>query len=134
LPLDARAGYSGPLLSISSASWVVNDTAPLLEAVLRASSGASKTCIVVEGTRHHNFNDVSLFFKMMAKKFGAIGSLDIRRGLDIVNAFDLAFFEQHLKATPDAMAHLVQGHKEAPPEVLFQGFENKRQSSERVRD
>ena len=43
---------------------------------------------------------------------------DLRRGLEIVNAFDVAFFDKHLKGAGEAMEALRK--EAAPKEVLFQ--------------
>lgn len=118
LPLspDVRAGYDGPLLSVTSPTFL----SPRIEAVLKACSSPDKTCIVIEGTMHQNFSDLALFSKMVAKKFKKIGSLDLRRGLGILNAFNLAFFDKHLKGSSEAMDALSRPGEMVPPEVLFQ--------------
>ncbi len=52
----------------------------------------------IEETKHLNFSDVPLW-SPFSSLLGYAGSIDGRRGLQIINAYTLAFFEKHLKKT-----------------------------------
>ena len=69
--------------------------------------------VQIPGTFHSNFMDVPNWFPL-ASQFGLSGAINPRRAHDIINAYSLAFFDQHLKGSPRA---LLDDLAEQYPEV-----------------
>lgn len=105
-----------PVLSIQSQDHCKSD----IEAVLSACVPAESTCILLQDTKHYNFIDLFLYGKMLGKRMGLLGSLDARRALDIVNLYDLAYFNARLKGDSSMAQKLQEGSPEVPSEVWFQ--------------
>ncbi|MHA2352667.1 MAG: alpha/beta hydrolase family protein [Candidatus Thorarchaeota archaeon] len=78
---------------------------------------AEGTCygLFINGTRHWNFADVSIWTPTL-RSTGALGSIDGYRMLDIMNAYVLAFFNEHLQGITSP---LLDGPSLDYPEVLF---------------
>lgn len=73
--------------------------------------------LVVEGMGHMNFGNLPLVSPVLAAQLGGLGEIDAGRGLDIVNAYTLAFFDEHLQGKPSP---LLDGATAAYPEVTFE--------------
>jgi dienelactone hydrolase len=67
----------------------------------------------IDGMSHYNFTDLP-FFTPLARSLGLAGPIDPRRGLEIVEAYTLAFFDRHLRDRP---APLLDGPSSQYPEV-----------------
>jgi predicted dienelactone hydrolase len=65
---------------------------------------------------HINFTDAPYWSPIMSR-LGLTGPIDRQRAFDILNAFSLAFFDQHLKGQPSALLH---GALDQFPEVNFE--------------
>ncbi len=61
--------------------------------------------VVVEGSTHFNFSDLSLSSPLM-QPLGLLGSIDRQRSLQIANDYVRAFFDQHLKGVGEGMLAL----------------------------
>jgi predicted dienelactone hydrolase len=72
--------------------------------------------VQIPGIFHINFTDVPLWSPLFSW-IGAIGPIDAQRAFHIINAYSLAFFDQHLKGQPAA---LLDGPAEQYPEVIFE--------------
>jgi predicted dienelactone hydrolase len=72
--------------------------------------------VLVPGMLHTDFSDFPLVSPLL-QQFGLSGTVDAQRALAIVNAYSLAFFDEHLKATP---APLLDGPAAQFPEVLLE--------------
>ena len=72
--------------------------------------------VQIPGTFHSNFADVPNWFPL-ASQFGIAGPIDGQRAHAIINAYSVAFFDQHLKGRP---ANLLQGPSRQYPEVLLE--------------
>ena len=76
--------------------------------------------LTIKGTKHFNFSDLPLRLlppaRVLFNKAGYIGSIRPERGLEISNAYLVAFFDQYLKG---ADSDLLQGSSSAYPEVQF---------------
>jgi hypothetical protein len=72
--------------------------------------------VQVHGMFHSNFTDIPSWTPL-ASRLNLSGPIDARRAHDIVNAYSLAFFDQHLKGHP---ASLLEGPAARYPEVRFQ--------------
>jgi dienelactone hydrolase len=70
--------------------------------------------ITIRGTEHSNFSEGALISTV--HRYNGVGSIDPRRGLHIVAAYTLAFFEQYLNSRHHK---LLDGPSPAFPEVLF---------------
>ncbi len=71
--------------------------------------------LYVNGTRHYNFADVSIWSPIL-KSFGLLGSIDGYRMLDLMNKYVLAFFDQYLIGNDSS---LLGGPSAEYPEVMF---------------
>ncbi|MFN8439834.1 MAG: hypothetical protein U0175_03640 [Caldilineaceae bacterium] len=71
--------------------------------------------VLVPGMFHVNHADAP-YFSPVGSKIGFTGPIDGRRGLDIINAYSLAFFDKELKGQP---ASLLDGASSQFPEVSF---------------
>lgn len=74
--------------------------------------------VLVHGARHYNFLDAAVLFSPIYHFYGALGPLDGRRGLTIIQDYTLAFFNRYLKRQP---APLMAGNATGYPEVDFAG-------------
>jgi hypothetical protein len=71
--------------------------------------------ITILGAHHFNFSDQALFKEPHISKWvGLLGSIDQRRALSVTADYVRAFFDTHLKNTPDA---LMTGPSSQYPEV-----------------
>jgi hypothetical protein len=64
---------------------------------------------------HVNFTD-GPYLTPLAPLLGFTEPMNAQRGFDIINAYSLAFFDQHLEGHPAA---LLDGPAKQYPEVLF---------------
>ena len=71
--------------------------------------------VQVPGMFHLNFTDIPSWSPLF-RLLGLTGPIDGQRAHSIINAYSLAFFDQHLKGQPAA---LLDGLVEHYPEVLF---------------
>ncbi len=71
--------------------------------------------VSIPGMFHVNFTDAP-YFTPLAQQIGLSGPINAQRGSTIVNAYSLAFFEQHLEGGLQA---LLDGSAHQYPEVLF---------------
>jgi hypothetical protein len=71
--------------------------------------------LFVNGTRHYNFADVNIWSPLL-RSFDLLGSIDGYRMLDLLNAYVLAFFNEHLNGITST---LLDGPSLDYPEVLF---------------
>jgi predicted dienelactone hydrolase len=78
---------------------------------------AEGTCygLFVNGTRHYNFADVTIWSPVL-RSFGLLGSINGYRMLDLLNAYVLAFFNEHLNGITSS---LLDGPSLDYPEVQF---------------
>ena len=71
--------------------------------------------VLVPGMFHSNFSDAAYYSPLM-QWLGILGPIDGNRANRILDAYTLAFFDQHLKGQP---APLLDGPSEQFPEVSF---------------
>ncbi len=68
-----------------------------------SSSNSAAYYLSIKGTKHFNFSDMPLrlppLSSLLLKQMGYIGSIQPTRGLEISNAYLVAFFDQYLKGT-----------------------------------
>ncbi len=78
---------------------------------------AEGTCygLYVNGTRHYNFADANIWSPVL-RSVGLLGSIDGYRMLDLLKAYVLAFFNEHLNGITSP---LLDGPSLEYPEVLF---------------
>ena len=95
------------------------DCATMHQMYLSASKDAYY--LSIQGTKHFNFSDLPLRLTPPARSLfnslGVIGSIKAERGLEISNAYLLAFFDQYLKGDNSG---LLQGSSPKYPEVQFE--------------
>ncbi|HVN14126.1 MAG TPA: hypothetical protein VMT73_00175 [Anaerolineales bacterium] len=86
-------------------------------------SSATNTAyyLSVKGTKHFNFSDLPLRLsppvRILFRQLGFIGPTQPERGLEITNAYLVAFFDESLKGVNSG---LLQGPSSAYPEVQFE--------------
>lgn len=96
-----------------------SDARAFLDALgrIRASTETRPNLLLVRGAEHFNFFDQALLTEPTVWRwFGAMGSIDRRRALDITRVYVHRFFDAHLKGRRDA---LLDGPTAAFPEVRF---------------
>jgi len=71
--------------------------------------------VEVPGMFHINYSDIPSWSPLL-RLLGLAGPIDAQRAHSIINAYSLAFFDQHLKGRPAA---LLDGLVEHYPEVRF---------------
>jgi predicted dienelactone hydrolase len=85
------------------------------------NSKADGYYLSILGTGHFNFSDLSLRwlppFRILFRQAGYIGSIQPNRGLEITNAYLVAFFDRYLK---NMDSDLLQGSSSTYPEVQFE--------------
>ena len=98
----------------------ITQTLTTMRAVFEQSLPGKVYYVSVPGMFHVNFTDVP-YFSPLAPQLGFAGPLAAQRGFDIVNAYSLAFFDQHVKGgCPLGAAVLLDGPAEQYPEVIFE--------------
>ena len=85
------------------------------------ASEADAYYLSILGTGHFNFSDLPLRWlppaRFLFRQAGYIGSIRPERGLEVSNAYLVAFFDRYLKNMNSA---LLQGSSSAYPEVQFE--------------
>ncbi len=94
----------------------ITQTLTTMRAVFEKSLLGDGYYVQVPGMFHVNFTDTP-YFSPLAPQLGFAGPLAAQRAYAIVNAYSLAFFDQHLADRPAA---LLDGPPEQYPEVLFE--------------
>ena len=95
------------------------DTRAFLDALarLRASTRTHPSLVLLRGAEHFNFFDQALLTEpTIWRWFGAMGSIDQARALEITRQYVRAFFDTHLKHRP---SELLEGPVTSIPEVRF---------------
>ncbi|GHO99482.1 carboxylic ester hydrolase [Reticulibacter mediterranei] len=93
----------------------ITQTLNTMQAVFNKEPVGNGYYVSISGMFHANFSDVP-YFTPLGPLLGFIGPINAQRGLDIVNAYSLAFFDQYIKAHPAA---LLAGPSKLYPEVTF---------------
>ena len=93
----------------------IAQTLTSMRAVFAVSPPSAGYYVQVPGMFHVNFTDTPLY-SPFARQLGFAGPIDSRRGHDIVNAYSLAFFDQHLSDRP---SDLLTGPSPRFPDVLL---------------
>jgi Platelet-activating factor acetylhydrolase, isoform II len=94
----------------------IYQTLTTMRAVFAKSLPGDGYYMQVPGMFHVNFTDIP-YLSPLAAQLGLAGPIDAQRAHDIVNAYSLAFFDQHLEDRPAA---LLAGPSKHYPEVLFE--------------
>ncbi|MEP7288204.1 MAG: carboxylic ester hydrolase [Chloroflexota bacterium] len=94
----------------------ITQTLTTMRAVFEKSLPGEGYYVQVPGMFHVNFTDAP-YFSPLTPQLGIAGPIDAQRGFDIVNAYSVAFFDQHLEGRPAA---LLDGLSKHYPEVLFE--------------
>jgi dienelactone hydrolase len=84
---------------------------------MRARTPARPSLLLVRGAEHFNFFDQALLTEpTLFRMFGAIGSIDQARAVDLTRRYVRAFFDTYLKAKRDA---ILDGPSAGFPEMRF---------------
>ncbi len=86
-----------------------------------SASNSAAYYLSIKGTRHFNFSDMALrlppLSSILLRQLGYIGSIQPARGLEISNAYLVAFFDRYLKGTN---SELLQSSTSPYPEAQFE--------------
>ncbi len=93
----------------------ITQTLNTMQAVFHEEPAGEGYYVSIPGMFHYNFSDTPLFTPL-GPLAGFTGPINAQRGFDIVNAYELAFFDQHLEDHP---ATLLDGPSKDYPEVSF---------------
>ena len=122
-----RSGISKPFLFLFAARPVFDtpeselkpDARAFLAAIarMRQRTPARPSLLLLDGAAHFNFFDQALQSEpTLWRLVGALGPIDQTRALEVTRRYLRAFFDSHLKATPD---RLLDGPSADFPEMLF---------------
>lgn len=123
MPADVvQSGLPQPAMWISrDAQWMqregwkqvdINETQTTMRAVYDSLLGDGYL-VLVNGMYHVNFTDAP-YFSPVGSQVGLTGPIDGQRGLNIINAYSLAFFDKEFKGKPSS---LLDGPSKQYPEV-----------------
>jgi hypothetical protein len=107
-----------PASSMQLEGWSETDitqTLSTMQAVFNKEPAGDGYYVSIPGMFHVNFTD-GPYFTPLAQQIGLTGPINAQRGFAIINAYSLAFFDQHLEGRPAA---LLDGPSKQYPEVLF---------------
>jgi predicted dienelactone hydrolase len=107
-----------PASSMQLEDWSeadITQTLSTMQAVFNQEPAGDGYYVSIPGMFHVNFTDAP-YFTPLAQQIGLAGPIDAQRGFAIINAYSLAFFDQHLEGHPEA---LLDGPSKQYPEVLF---------------
>ncbi len=103
-----------------SGGWSETDIAETLTSMRAVFGGKTVPgtgyYVQIPGMFHINFTDAP-YWSPLFPRLGLTGPIDAQRGFDIVNAYSVAFFDQHLKGRPTALLDKPPEHY---PEVIFE--------------
>ena len=102
-----------------SGGWTeadITQTLTSMQAVFNEEPAGNGYFVQIPGMFHVNFTDAPRF-SPLTPELGFAGSINAQRGYDIINAYSLAFFDQHLQGRPAA---LLDGPSKQYPEVIFE--------------
>jgi pimeloyl-ACP methyl ester carboxylesterase len=93
----------------------ITQTLSTMQAVFSKEPVGNGYSVSIPGMFHVNFTDAP-YFTPLAHQMGFTGPINAQRGFDIINAYALAFFDQHLEGR---LVALLDGPSKQYPEVLF---------------
>ena len=108
------AGLRQPFFYMFSEAWPKPDNMRLFDELYANSIGDGYS-MSIAGTAHYDFTDLPAF-SPLAPALGLKGPLNGGRVLEIINAYSLAFFNQHLHGENSG---LLDGPSTNYPEVVF---------------
>lgn len=108
-------GIERPLLVLQEPAADDTEYAQKIGMVLANSTGP-RYQLVIRGTMHFNFSDYAVLFEPGFHVLGALGTIDGARGLDVTNAYLVAFLNHYLKGVKTP---LLSGPSPRYPEVRF---------------
>jgi hypothetical protein len=110
-----------PASDMQLENWAKADivqTLSTMQAVFNKEPVGDGYYVSIPGMFHINFTDGPYFTPLGSLLSPPLaGPINARRGFDIINAYSLAFFDQHLVGSPVA---LLNGPSKQYPEVIFE--------------
>jgi hypothetical protein len=102
-PVSSRIqdiGLTKPYLAMFSEAWAIeeNHNNQIFDSFYNNSTG-NKYRYYIEDTKHYDFTDMPAF-SPLAPYLGLKGSLDGKQAMQIINAYTVAFFGEHLLGYP----------------------------------
>lgn len=106
--------YNKPLMQMYNSSFQNQEAKetsylPNINAYNNAKDAAYSLCIKDSG--HLNFTDLPRISPFLAGMLG-VGTVDSLKSIEIVNAYSLAFFDQHVKGQPSSLIDEVVSNNE----------------------
>ncbi len=115
-----QTGLNKPFMVIQSDQGTCSDSncrsfKDEIRAILRTVPRGQSYALSIKNTKHFNFSDYAVSFSPLGV-FGALGSIDGVRGLQITRTYVRAFFDTYLGNVPSPLLH---GPTSPYPEVSF---------------
>lgn len=104
LHLPAGANISS-LLATCSEEWYTTTPNPLLAQMISPDA----TLVGFPGTCHSNYSDVPMFSQLLSRKLNAIGPIDFREGMDLINKTQVAYLKKALFGQPEDFQAILGG-------------------------
>jgi hypothetical protein len=102
---QAAGTFETPFLFMAEEACGKKDCATMQEAF--AASQSDAYYLSIGGTRHFNFSDLPLRLlppaRLLFRAAGYIGSIRPERGVEITNAYLVAFFDKYLKGVESGL-------------------------------
>lgn len=108
-------GLEQPFFFMQSEGWSGERNTLMFDTLFANSASPITAVLSINGTKHYDFTDIPMLTPL-APLIGLKGPINAQRGLSIINAYTLAFFDQTLKEIPSP---LLDGQSEDYPETIF---------------
>ncbi len=108
-------GVEQPFFFMQSESWSGERNTLMFDTLFANSKSPITAMLSINGTKHYDFTDIPMLTPL-APLIGLKGPIHAQRGLSIINAYTLAFFDQTLKNNPSP---LLDGQSPNYPETIF---------------
>jgi len=95
-------GVEQPFFFMQSENWSDERNTRLFESLFTNSYSSINRKLSITGTKHYDFTDIPMLTPL-APLIGLKGPINAQRGLSIVNAYTLDFFNQTLKNIPSPL-------------------------------
>jgi hypothetical protein len=108
-------GLEQPFFFMQSEDWSGERNILMFDTLFTNLHSPISAKLSINGTKHYDFTDIPMLTPL-APLIGLKGPINAQRGLSIINAYTLAFFDQTLKEIPSP---LLDGQSEDYPETIF---------------
>ena len=95
-------GLEQPFLYLQSEVWSGERNTIMFDTLFKNHRAPTTAKLSIDGTRHYDFTDIPMLTPL-APLIGLKGPINAQRGLSIINAYSVAFFNQTLKDIPNTL-------------------------------